>query len=101
MLQHKQNLDRGARTVEILKQDLNKPLKVEKQVVILYALTRGFLDDIPVKDIRRFEAEYLSWLDANQTRCFRSYSLQQKNFQLTKTWQLQLMQFKKTFAVSE
>ena len=46
--QHKQNLDRGARTVEVLKQDLNKPLTVEKQVAILYALTRGFLDDIPV-----------------------------------------------------
>ena len=52
-------LDRGARTVEVLKQDLNKPIKVEKQVAILYALTRGFLDDIPVEDIRRFEAEYL------------------------------------------
>ena len=39
----KAKLDRGARTVEVLKQDLNKPLKVEKQVVILYALTRGFL----------------------------------------------------------
>ena len=57
--QHKRNLDRGARTVEVLKQDLNKPIKVEKQVMILYALTRGFLDDIPVQDILRFEAEYL------------------------------------------
>ena len=55
----KAKLDRGARTVEVLKQDFNKPLKVEKQVAILYALTRGFLDDIPVKDISRFEAEYL------------------------------------------
>ena len=71
--QQKQNLDRGARTVEVLKQDLNKPLKVEKQVAILYALTRGFLDDIPVQDIRRFEAEYLAWLDANQERFIRSY----------------------------
>ena len=35
-------LDRGARTVEILKQDLNKPFKVEQQVVVLYALTRGY-----------------------------------------------------------
>ena len=59
-------LNRGARTVEVLKQDLNKPLKVEKQVAILYALTRGFLDDIPVQDIRRFEAEILTWLDHNQ-----------------------------------
>ena len=66
-------LDRGARTVEVLKQDLNKPIKVEKQVAILYALTRGFLDDIPVKDINRFEAEYLAWLDHNHTDIVRSY----------------------------
>ena len=69
----KAKLDRGARTVEVLKQDLNKPLKVEKQVAILYALTRGFLDDIPVKDIKRFEAEYLAWLDHNQKDIVRSY----------------------------
>ncbi len=56
-------LNRGARTVEVLKQDLNKPVKVEKQVAIIFALTRGLLDDIPVQDITRFEEEYTSWLD--------------------------------------
>ncbi|AQQ54272.1 F0F1 ATP synthase subunit alpha [Planococcus lenghuensis] len=63
--QTKAKLERGARTVEVLKQDLHKPLKVEKQVAILYALTRGFLDDIPVGDIRRFEEGLLSFLDAD------------------------------------
>jgi F-type H+/Na+-transporting ATPase subunit alpha len=58
-------LNRGARTVEVLKQGLHKPLKVEYQVVIIYALTRGFLDDIPVEDITRFEAEFNAWLDTN------------------------------------
>ncbi|PHA00313.1 F0F1 ATP synthase subunit alpha [Bacillus pseudomycoides] len=58
-------LNRGARTVEVLKQGLHKPLKVEKQVMILYALTRGFLDDIPVVDITRFEEEFHAWLDTN------------------------------------
>ncbi|MBN4659112.1 F0F1 ATP synthase subunit alpha, partial [Escherichia coli] len=58
-------LNRGARTVEVLKQDLNKPLPVEKQVAILYALTKGYLDDIPVADIRRFEEEYYMYLDQN------------------------------------
>ena len=53
-------LDRGARTVEVLNKIFNKPLTVEKQVAILYALTRGFLDDIPVNDIHRFESEYHS-----------------------------------------
>ncbi|GGI16792.1 MULTISPECIES: F0F1 ATP synthase subunit alpha [Gottfriedia] len=58
-------LNRGARTVEILKQGLHKPLKVEKQVVSLYALTRGHLDSVPVEDITRFEEEMLSWMDSN------------------------------------
>lgn len=58
-------LNRGERTVEVLKQGLHKPLVVEKQVMILYALTRGFLDDIPTKDIVRFEEEFHTWLDNN------------------------------------
>ncbi len=58
-------LARGARTVEVLKQDLHKPLKVEKQVLILFALTRGHLDEIPLTDIRRFESELFNWFDAN------------------------------------
>lgn len=59
-------LNRGARTVEVLKQGLNEPLAVEKQVAILYALTKGFLDDIPVGDIKRFESEYFTFLEHNK-----------------------------------
>ncbi|MFA8438356.1 F0F1 ATP synthase subunit alpha [Pueribacillus sp. YX66] len=59
-------LNRGERTVEVLKQGLHKPLAVEKQVAILYALTRGFLDDIPVEDISRFEEDYYTWLEHNR-----------------------------------
>ncbi|TXL66635.1 F0F1 ATP synthase subunit alpha [Cerasibacillus terrae] len=59
-------LNRGERTVEVLKQGLHKPLAVEKQVMIIYALTKGFLDDIPVKDILRFEGEFNTWLDHNR-----------------------------------
>ena len=66
-------LDRGARTVEVLKQDLHKPIAVEKQVAILYALTRGFLDDIPVKDIRRFEAEYYNLVRPQPQSIVRPY----------------------------
>ncbi len=58
-------LNRGQRTVEVLKQGLHKPLVVEKQVMILYALTRGFLDDVAVDDILRFEEEFHVWLDSN------------------------------------
>jgi F-type H+-transporting ATPase subunit alpha len=59
-------LNRGARTVEILKQGLNEPLAVEKQVAILYSLTRGFLDDIPVIDMKRYEEEFYLFLDHNK-----------------------------------
>ncbi|WP_088104382.1 F0F1 ATP synthase subunit alpha [Halalkalibacter urbisdiaboli] len=59
-------LNRGQRTVEVLKQDLHKPQPVEKQVAIIYALTKGFLDDIPVEDVLRFESELFTYLDHNK-----------------------------------
>ncbi|MFC4651996.1 F0F1 ATP synthase subunit alpha [Lactococcus nasutitermitis] len=58
-------LNRGRRTVEVLKQPLHKPLAVEKQVLILYALTHGFLDDVPVDDILDFEGKMFDFFDAN------------------------------------
>ena len=53
-------LDRGYRLTELLKQPLNSPMPVEEQVVSLMAGTRGFLDAIPVQDVKRFESELLS-----------------------------------------
>ena len=58
-------LNRGRRTVEVLKQPVHEPLPVEKQVVILYALTHGFLDSVPVDAILRFEAELFDYFDAH------------------------------------
>jgi F-type H+-transporting ATPase subunit alpha len=55
-------LDRGARLVELLKQPQYSPYPVEDQVVSLWAGTTGQLDDVPVEDIRRFEAEFLDYL---------------------------------------
>ncbi|HAS10963.1 MAG TPA: F0F1 ATP synthase subunit alpha, partial [Acidimicrobiaceae bacterium] len=57
-------LDRGYRLVELLKQDLNSPLRVEEQVIVLYAGTQGFLDGIPVEDVKRYEADLLAWFEA-------------------------------------
>ncbi len=51
-----QQLNRGARLVEILKQGQYSPLSVEKQVVIIYAGTNGFLDDVPVAQVGKYEA---------------------------------------------
>nr|MDQ3306635.1 F0F1 ATP synthase subunit alpha [Actinomycetota bacterium] len=54
-------LDRGYRLTELLKQGLNSPMAVEEQVVSLYAGTRGFLDNVPVSDVARFETELVEW----------------------------------------
>ncbi|WP_373738211.1 F0F1 ATP synthase subunit alpha [Jeotgalibaca porci] len=58
-----QRLNRGNRTVEVLKQDVHKPLPLEEQVIILFALTNGYLDVVPVRDIDRFETELMNNLE--------------------------------------
>ena len=58
-------LNRGQRTVEVLKQPLHDPIPVEKQVLILYALTHGYLDAIPVEDISRFQNELFDNFDSS------------------------------------
>jgi F-type H+-transporting ATPase subunit alpha len=54
-----QQLDRGYRLTELLKQGLNAPVPVEEQCIVIYAGTRGWLDTVPVSDVRRFEQELL------------------------------------------
>jgi F-type H+-transporting ATPase subunit alpha len=56
-----QQLERGYRLTELLKQGLHSPMAVEEQVVSLFAGTRGVLDTIPVADVRRFETELIEW----------------------------------------
>jgi len=59
-------LNRGARTMEILKQGVNEPMPVEKQVISIYAAVKGHLDDIAIEDILRFEEEFLAYLDSSK-----------------------------------
>jgi F-type H+-transporting ATPase subunit alpha len=54
-------LDRGYRLTELLKQPLNSPMPVEEQVIAFMAATRGYLDAIPVGDVKRFESELLDY----------------------------------------
>jgi F-type H+-transporting ATPase subunit alpha len=56
-------LNRGQRLVELLKQDQFSPVPVEKQVISIYAGVNGHLDDVPVNDVRRFEADLLSFIE--------------------------------------
>ncbi|WP_295712545.1 F0F1 ATP synthase subunit alpha [Mucilaginibacter sp.] len=57
-------LDKGVRNVEVLKQGQYSPVSVEKQVAIIYLGTKNLMRTVPVKDIRKFEAEYTSQLEA-------------------------------------
>ncbi|MGB2869064.1 MAG: F0F1 ATP synthase subunit alpha [Bacteroidota bacterium] len=58
-----QALRRGSRLVELLKQDQYAPVPVEKQVVAIFLGTNGYLDEIPLADVRRFEKEFLEMMD--------------------------------------
>jgi F-type H+-transporting ATPase subunit alpha len=57
-------LTRGQRLVEILKQDQYQPLNFARQIPIIYAATNGFLDDIEVDEVQRFEREFDEYLSA-------------------------------------
>jgi F-type H+-transporting ATPase subunit alpha len=56
-------LNRGRRLVEILKQPQYQPLAVEKQVIIVYAATKGFIDEVPIEDVRRYEEDLYRYLE--------------------------------------
>ncbi len=58
-------LDRGYRLTELLKQGLNQPVPVEEQVLVIYAGSEGYVDDIPVADVQRYEAEVRAYFRAN------------------------------------
>ncbi|RFS81914.1 F0F1 ATP synthase subunit alpha [Actinomadura spongiicola] len=59
-------LDRGSRLVELLKQPQGSPFPAEQEVVSVWAGTSGELDDVPVEDIRRFEREFLDYVEREQ-----------------------------------
>jgi F-type H+-transporting ATPase subunit alpha len=60
----KRQLERGARTVEILKQGQYEPMPVEQQVMILYAVANGFIDDVPVNQLRAWEKGFHEFMAA-------------------------------------
>jgi F-type H+/Na+-transporting ATPase subunit alpha len=65
-------LERGKRMVEILKQDQYVPMPVDKQVAIIYAGVNGFVDDVPVEAVRRFETEFLAFLERRHAELLKT-----------------------------
>jgi F-type H+-transporting ATPase subunit alpha len=74
----RKQLERGQRLVEILKQPAYSPLPVEKQVVIIYAGTRGYLDDINTKSIRKFEDELYPFIETKYPQIFENIRTKKK-----------------------
>ncbi|MGX6466045.1 F0F1 ATP synthase subunit alpha [Leuconostoc falkenbergense] len=93
-------LARGRRTVEVLKQPLHKPMPVQHQVVVLYALTHGYLDDVAVEDIQRFQDELIAYVDANASGLFKTI-VETKNLPEEADLNAAIEAFKAGFAGSE
>lgn len=97
----KAQLDRGARMTEVLKQGQYVPLSVDKQVISLYAATKGYVDDIPVHDVSRFEKELLAFMAANYPQVSESIVAEKKiTDENEATLKKAIAEFKETFAVT-
>ena len=66
-----QQLARGQRIVEVLKQPQYQPMPVENQIAIIYAVTNGFLDDVEVRDVRRWESDFLQFMGVKHAGTLR------------------------------
>lgn len=93
-------LARGRRTVELLKQPLHAPMAVEDQVMVLYALTHGFIDDVAIEDIARFQEELINAMHASHTDLLQVI-LQTKDLPDTDLMDNALTEFKATFTSSQ
>ena len=92
-------LARGQRLTEILKQPQYQPMDVEKQVLIIWAATNGFADDVPVEEIRSFEAELLRFIENSHPAILQK--LREKKAvtdEIEKDLQQSLKDFKETWA---
>jgi F-type H+/Na+-transporting ATPase subunit alpha len=95
-------LNRGKRWVEVLKQPPYSPIPVEKQVAILFAGANGFLDDLPIEQIRRFEAELYSYLDGSKSELLKAIREKKElNDDIKGQLKNALTEFKKRFQVKK
>jgi len=77
--EHSRNqLERGARMVEVLKQPPYSPVPIEKQVVMIFAGNKGYLDKIPVSAVTKFEAEFIPYMDAKHSDILDSIRSEKK-----------------------
>ncbi|KRN75292.1 hypothetical protein IV73_GL000455 [Weissella kandleri] len=93
-------LARGRRTVELLKQPLHQPMPVEEQVLSLYALAHGYMDDVAVDDINRFETELIQAVRSAHNELLQTI-VDTKNLPETDAMNAAIEEFKATFSASD
>ena len=93
-------LTRGERMVEILKQGQYVPMKVENQVVIIFAVSKGYLDEVPVAKVSEFESGLFDYLEANNKKDLESISVEGIiSDELSKNLEKSISDFTKGFSV--
>jgi F-type H+-transporting ATPase subunit alpha len=96
----RKQLERGQRMVEVLKQPPYSPLPVEKQITIIYAGANGYLDDIAVEDVTKFEAELYPFIEAKYPQILEEIRSKKKlDQEIEDLLKKALSEFKATFAV--
>ena len=93
----KARLDRGARIMEVLKQGQYSPFPVEEQVVSFFAVTRGFLDTVPLKEVQLFEKELLDYFRKNTTILSEIVEKKALNSELEEKISATISEFKANF----
>ena len=97
----RKQLERGQRMVEVLKQPPYSPLAVEKQVVIIFAGTKGYLDDIPTVAVTKFEAELYPYIEAKYPEIFEQIRTKKAlDKEIEEFLHKALKDFKATFAAN-
>ena len=91
-------LNHGQRIMEILKQAQYKPLKVEEEVMILFAVTNRYLDDIPVDRVKAFENDFLEYMENTSSETAKKIlEKQELTDEIKEELKLKIEEFKKTF----
>ncbi len=94
----RKQLERGQRLMELMKQGVHEPLNVAKQVIVIFAGTNGYLDDVPVNKVRAFETQLLQALDGTYSGAVKLFlQHKQMNDEVKKAFTEALTDFKRTF----
>ena len=98
----KRRLEKGIRLTEILKQEQYKPMAVEKQIMILYAAVNDFLSDIDVKKIKKFESEFIEYIDTHYRELRKQLAAEKElTSEIKAKIEEAIMEFKKVFIQQE